>query len=470
MVESDDELIADAPPPRKTKKKSVESEDEITTDAPAPRKQKKKAQTRPTKPKSAPTTVDQPVKPGTAPKVAEQPAKPKATAKVAEQAAKPTAAPKASEQPAKSKATPKVAVPSDDEIAPPTEEEVELKETTVDEAVDTPPQSAIYKQAPLPAPVPEPEVDGDTVSRAEYEKLRTAIKEMEERYEFLKQRGVKDAEASFAQYKSTAEARIEACEVHNEELQREVNTLREELRAGIVVQQELKTQLKEAKEETRDARAMVPEQNTEENSTQGQGDDEQGGQAAIEVLEAEHEKKIEELETTIEGLSKEKDELSAEVEILRSKGKQDKKHIASLTEKVSAHANQIQRLQHSDEYLITVERMVRLYEDLTGVTIQTAKDVQRSGDSDSDAEDNTMIWFKCKHMGRNGVLDYNLYTPLDVTSAATGPCTYECEPVSRHTKDGTTDLPDFLPGPITFERKMCGMFFWRACNFLNKVE
>lgn len=82
-----------------------------------------------------------------------------------------------------------------------------------------------------------------------------------------------------------------------------------------------------------------------------------------------------------------------------------------LSEQNKAQKTQIQRLQQHDRYLITVERMVRIYEELTGLTIQAVEDGKRrftpdgeSGEEDNGCEDTAVVVYKCRQSGRNGGL------------------------------------------------------------------
>ncbi|KAJ3157287.1 hypothetical protein HDU89_002699 [Geranomyces variabilis] len=330
-----------------------------------------------------------------------------------------------------------------------------------------------------------PPLASEWVSRAQHDKLRVAIQQLEARYEQLKQTGVKDAEASLAEYKRTAEARIEACEAHNATLQRDAAALRSQLATAQKAHTQLETRLADAQTEVKDVRVALAERDAAlEVSEQA------AARAAGAAVEKKASAEVKHFKDALEKAANEKKALSGEVDALKAKVKQAAARLTAQDERLTAQATEIQRLQVNDEYLITVERMVRMFEELTGVTIQTVKDVRRPVPADSDDEESNAdaeqeaakevpaIWFQCKQTGRNGALDYNLYTPTDAamsttTAASTsGSAIYECEPVSRTARDGRTagELPDFLPGPITFQRKMCSMFFWRACDFLNKVD
>ncbi|KAJ3184217.1 hypothetical protein HDU87_005064 [Geranomyces variabilis] len=338
----------------------------------------------------------------------------------------------------------------------------------------------------LPAMLPrEPLLAGEWVSRAQHEKLRVAIQQLEARYELLKQTGVRDAEASLVEYKRTAEARIEACEAHNTSLQRETKALRSQLATAQKAHTQLETRLVDVQKEVRDARATLAERDAALKASE-----EAAARAAGAAVETKESAEVKRLKDALEKAGAENKALSEEVDAQKGKAKQTAARLTAQNERLTAQAAEIQRLQVNDEYLITVERMVRMFEELTGVTIQTVKDVRRPVPVDSDDEESNLdvdqevakevpaIWFQCKQTGRNGALDYNLYTPTDAATSTTtaastsGSAIYECEPVSRTARDGRTagELPDFLPGPITFQRKMCSMFFWRACDFLNKVD
>ncbi|KAJ3143638.1 hypothetical protein HDU90_000401 [Geranomyces variabilis] len=340
--------------------------------------------------------------------------------------------------------------------------------------------------AALPIMLPrEPPLAGEWVSRAQHEKLRVAIQQLEARYEQLKQTGVKDAEASLAEYKRTAEARIEACEAHNATLQRDASALRTQLATAQKAHTQLETRLADAQTEVKDVRAALAERDAALKVSE-----EAAARAAGAAVEKKASAEVKRFQDALEKAANEKKALSAEMDALKAKVKQAAARLTAQDERLTAQATEIQRLQVNDEYLITVERMVRMFEELTGVTIQTVKDVRRPVPADSDDEESNAdaeqeaakevpaIWFQCKQTGRNGALDYNLYTPTDAATSTTtaastsGSVIYECEPVSRTARDGRTagELPDFLPGPITFQRKMCTMFFWRACDFLNKVD
>ncbi|KAJ3161756.1 hypothetical protein HDU86_006527 [Geranomyces michiganensis] len=503
--ESEDELVAAVSAPSQSVNVLEESEDELTSEAPARTKSKSVATTKRRKavkpnPPPALPTVDA---------VAKNANKKRKVIDAGATSASPVAAePSPAPQPAKKRSAVKSAIvgPDPADASPPrVRKNAPAKLTgnvtnaaTEAGAVTCVAQAAEDEHAVAAAPEPggnvnskaslaalrEPLLAGEWVSRSQHDKLRFAIQQLEARYELLKQTGVKDAEASLTTYKRTAEARIQACESHNTTLQRETEALRAQLATAQTAQLQLETRLAEAQADAKNAQMMLAERDAAV-----KGGEKAAARAASEAIEKKASAEAKRLQGALEKAGAENIALLGEVDALKGKVKQTAARLVAQDERLTAQAAEIQRLQVNDEYLVTVERMVRMFEELTGVTIQTVKDVRRpvsededegdeesNGDADGEnSKEIPAILFQCKQMGRNGALDYNLYTPTETTPSTTstsGSVTYECEPLARIGRDGRTagELPDFLQGPIRFQRKMCSMFFWRACNFLNSVD
>lgn len=164
-----------------------------------------------------------------------------------------------------------------------------------------------------------------------------------------------------------------------------------------------------------------------------------------------------------------------------------KQQLTALKEDKKAQDAQISSFQQNERYVATLERMVKLFEELTGVTMESVEETTRPIDSENDpATEEPVLLYKCKQKGRHGgercvsgtptypeteydifacvVIAYNLMAPRDGKSTST----YTCEAIVRGDGGGQQNVPDWLREPIDFEQKMCAMFFWRMCDHLQK--
>ncbi|KNC99868.1 hypothetical protein, variant [Spizellomyces punctatus DAOM BR117] len=311
----------------------------------------------------------------------------------------------------------------------------------------------------------------------DYETLKAAFQELQDRYEALKNTGVKEAEERFEQYKKTAEARLKACEDYNERLKRDVERLREESQANTRVQKDLKKQLKTALADAAEAQEALARKEAEDTATkkaqqtkqQKEADAAAAGNASREEVD-ELQREVHELQQKEKTLLEQVDSLKKNATLLKSELQTAKQNITKLDQEAKSQGSQIQRLQQHDRYLITVERMVRIYEELTGVTIQSVEDVKRTVENETGENmKEQVVVYKCRQKGRGGVLDYNLMTPSDAPSSSSNSSNvmYTYQPILRNQHSSAADVPDWLQTPIEFEKDMCSMFFWRVCDYLQ---
>ncbi|RKO99835.1 hypothetical protein CXG81DRAFT_27430 [Caulochytrium protostelioides] len=154
----------------------------------------------------------------------------------------------------------------------------------------------------------------------------------------------------------------------------------------------------------------------------------------------------------------------------------------------------------SDRYVLTLERMTRLYEELTGVTIINVEEGTREievSDGGADgargapatAEEDVLLYDVAQH-GRNGEIFYTLAMPDHggdddgdgthkhgdgalpspaASSWSSNMYTYTPDMARFVTVQGRRP-PDFLSEEIEFEREMAPLFFWRAADWLQLAK
>ncbi|KAI9097357.1 hypothetical protein DFS34DRAFT_650171 [Phlyctochytrium arcticum] len=370
---------------------------------------------------------------------------------------------------------------------------------------------------PVAEPVVEPvaEADGDSseeenddreaIYLEEIALLKNGMQELQQLYEKLRDTGLKGAEEKHRLYVGAAEDRIKACEEYNNNLQTDVESLREQLQTTTASLSAAQSEVTRLNSLTVDLQAQL-----DASVTKGQNIIDEEDKNRREQMERERMAIEEEMRREVEKVKAREVDLGAAVDRERQRATSLERDLKMLSEthailqsKFATQQGKFTRIQGADRYLITVERMVRMYEELTGVTIENVEDVRRQMES---GVEEPAVAYKCRQKGRAGVLEYTLMTPPDGSSKSANPTTipgtpratgalpgtpgrpatsspsdpsyYTYEPLVRTVASNDdnaaiqlpNDLPEWLQESIDFEQDMCSMFFWRVCDYLQGSE
>ncbi|KAJ3205823.1 hypothetical protein HDU67_008621 [Dinochytrium kinnereticum] len=221
--------------------------------------------------------------------------------------------------------------------------------------------------------------------------------------------------------------------------------------------------------------------------------------------------KVQELEDALEGISKEKDNNQKAIQFWKDKAGSMNTELSTIRKQLSStqselsiqSANALKRVSE-ERYLLQMERMIRLYEEMTGITIQSTEQSTRpldeSDEEDADDEEDgehafdrrlstisnrrksmrnfreerdapqsppveDCLVYRCEQKGYLGVLQYTISTPLSCT---TGRCGYSLIQNRPNPGISQPDLPEFLAEDITFDNNILSTFFRRVCNWLSQ--
>ncbi|KAI8817073.1 uncharacterized protein EV422DRAFT_263941 [Fimicolochytrium jonesii] len=312
-----------------------------------------------------------------------------------------------------------------------------------DEVTDRPPRNqrktaaaAVPETRPLVAAAPPIRTrslsrrEERSVTSEEYRKIRDLYEELQKSYQTLYDVGVQEGITRFNEYKRTAEEKFQAYETWNTKLQEQVDTLSESAQTDAVAH---KGREKELMGEVKSLKEKIP--------------------ALIQTHE------------------------QTKSHLITTHAQQRKQDLAT-----------IHRLQQHDRYLVTVERMVRMYENLTGLTIQAVEEgkrlwsvdeeafvlgEQREDDEEVEAVEVPVVVFRCRQKGRNAAIDYTLTIPDQPSTlppspkkAHPQPKAMVYDPVVRPSAP-QQQLPDFLMQPLGFEQEACGFLFYKIMDCLN---
>ncbi|KAI9007304.1 hypothetical protein BC832DRAFT_446340 [Gaertneriomyces semiglobifer] len=268
-------------------------------------------------------------------------------------------------------------------------------------------------------------------------------------------------EAVMDGYRRAADQRVKAAEDLNAILRKNLADTREVVSKCHEEQARMRKELKAANEKALKLEQQLFKSQLHEREN------------AVEDKETEEEKALREAQR-----KKEKDtihHLKQQLEEAKGREAALQGHVEQLTEEnhklkeANKTAPEATKSKENDRYLTMVERMIRMFETLTGVTIESVEDGKRTVETDDGGtEEEDEIVYRCRQKGKKGEISYKLLTPGDATPAAEQEITYEPHSAT------IPDLPTWIrgaageSGAITFERNMAQMFFWRIYDVLMK--
>ncbi|TPX52477.1 hypothetical protein SeMB42_g01403 [Synchytrium endobioticum] len=134
--------------------------------------------------------------------------------------------------------------------------------------------------------------------------------------------------------------------------------------------------------------------------------------------------------------------------------------LAAAEQKIASMSADNGKRDQNDRYLLTLERMTRLYESFTGITIQSIEEARVERD-DGSGEMVTMLIHKVRQKGNRGVLNYLFMTELEANPNSVATYT----PLNASHIEG---LPTFLKREIELDAPHMQNFFWRVSDWLQR--
>ncbi|KAJ3297433.1 hypothetical protein HK104_000512 [Borealophlyctis nickersoniae] len=358
-----------------------------------------------------------------------------------------------------------------------------------------PPEDPLEEASPEPRPVargrgrPIKDVSNlgeDFVPVEKYQKVLAKLEELQVHYNTLKNKTVKEAEEKFTKYQESTEAQGKAHEDMITKLKFERNILRSDL---AVAEKNKKDTEQQLERKSAEAQAAVKKLDAAERRI-AELEDELGREKENhQTREASVERDVvrKQQEGAIQGLKAENKALKTEIEEFKSENEALKTDNATLKDEVAELATEMKlskakaeslqanlqaaaRSQHNDRYLATLERMVRMHEEMAGVTMQSVEDGRQIVE-DQDGKERTekVLLYRCEMKGRKGTLNFNLVTPPSPEKDAEYTYVPVGSPVSANAGQ-QLELPEYLRDATTFHRNMTGLFYWRMCNYVQGDE
>ncbi|TPX36214.1 hypothetical protein SmJEL517_g01504 [Synchytrium microbalum] len=285
-----------------------------------------------------------------------------------------------------------------------------------------------------------------------FERLQAAYNDLQVKYEALRIKQIDQHLEAQIQLKKAAEERIQLSE-------RTITTLTEE-------KEKISSKLAEETERRKELEVKLQSNGGSKLSS--------SKRVTEKVMEPETEVKTSISLSEFKALRKELDaakskaarasELESEIKQLRTQVTELESlriQLATANETIASVTANVRTKDHNDRYALTLERMTRLYESFTGLTIQSVEETNVAND-DGTGEAKMLVHKVCQK-GNRGVLNYLFTTTQEPTPDAV----YTYTPVNAANLEG---LPQWLRQEIELDALQSQNFFWRTIDWMQNPQ